>query len=267
MNQPLIDIGSNLTHDQFRRDRDAVIKRAVDAGVVAQVVTGASEEGSRQALDLARTRDDLYATAGVHPHSASECNDDTLTLLRQLAADPNVVAIGECGLDFNRNFSTPADQERAFAAQLDLAVALKKPVFLHERDAHARFVEILEPRLAKLPGAVVHCFTGKGEELDRYVSLGCTIGITGWICDDRRGTHLKEIVDRIPADRIMVETDSPYLLPRDLRPKPKSRRNEPSNLPHVARTVAECRGESFETLAKQTTENAKRFFGLTGVSD
>ena len=258
----LIDIGVNLTNKRFRRDLDAVIARAEAAGVVAQVVTGTSEVESRQALELARTRKGLYATAGVHPHGAALCDESTLKLLRTLAADPQVVAIGECGLDFNRNFSPPADQERAFAAQLDLAVELGKPVFLHERAAHARLVEILEPRLGRLRGAVVHCFTGTEAELETYVSLGCHVGITGWICDDRRGTQLRDIVRRIPADRLMVETDAPYLLPRDLQPKPKGGRNEPAFLPHIARAVAACRGEPAETVAGRTTANAGRFFGL-----
>ena len=258
----LIDIGANLTNRRFRGDLDAVIARAREAGVVSQVVTGTSESGSRAALDLVRAHPGLHSTAGVHPHDADRCGETTLETLRSLAAEREVVAIGECGLDFNRNFSPPEDQERWFARQLDLAVEIGKPVFLHERDAHTRFVEILAPRMGRLKGAVVHCFTGTGDELETCLRLGCHIGITGWICDDRRGTPLREIVARIPAERLLVETDAPYLTPPDVRPKPKGRRNEPAFLPHVVRAVAAARGEDVESLAEQTYRNSVRFFGL-----
>ena len=174
-----------------------------------------------------------------------------------------MVAVGECGLDFDRNFSPRADQLRCLEAHLELAAELQMPVFLHERSAHEEFAAILAKHRSRIPRAVVHCFTGTGEALARYLDLDLHIGITGWICDERRGTHLRELVGRIPKDRLMIETDAPYILPRTIRPKPKSNRNEPSLLPHVLRTVAAARGESPEELARSTTETARAFFGIS----
>jgi len=222
----LIDIGCNLTHDSFDNDRDSVIARARAVGVDHMVVTGASEAGSVKALELARSRPDcLSATAGVHPHLASDFSTDTASVLAELHQAPEVVAVGECGLDYFRDFSPRTDQRRAFERQLELAVACNKPVFLHQRDAHADFVAILGEFRDALGKVVVHCFTDSGEALDDYLHLDCHIGITGWICDERRGHHLKELVQTIPDDRLMLETDAPYLKPRNLRPKVKTHRN------------------------------------------
>jgi TatD DNase family protein len=255
----LADIGANLTHASFRDDLEAVLERARTHGVATIVVTGTTVEESRRAAELAEAYG-LYATAGVHPHHARECDEATLPALRELARHPRVVAIGECGLDFNRNYSPHPDQEKWFTAQLELALELGKPLFLHSRDAHPRFASMLrEHRVEK---AVAHCFTGEGAELRAYLELGLHIGITGWICDERRGTHLLELVKQIPGDRLLLETDSPYLTPRDLHPQPKARRNEPAHLPHILRTVARARGEAPDALAEATTRNARALFGI-----
>jgi TatD DNase family protein len=256
---PLVDIGANLTHASFRDDLDAVLARAREHGVGTIVVTGTSVEESRRATALADAHG-LYATAGVHPHHARECNAETIPALRQIAAHPKIVAIGECGLDFNRNYSPHPDQEKWFVAQLELAAELGKPLFLHSRDAHPRCAEIL--RNLRVAKAVAHCFTGAAAELRAYLDLGLYIGITGWICDERRGRHLVELAKDIPGDRLLLETDSPYLTPRDLQPQPKARRNEPAHLPHILRAVARARGESAEALAEATTRNARALFGL-----
>jgi len=259
----LFDIGANLTHESFAGDLDAVLQRADDAGVVRMVVTGADERGSRKALALAeRFPGRLYATAGVHPHVASDASDDVIANLRELASHDAVVAVGEAGLDFNRDFSPRDSQRDLFERQLQLAIELGMSVFAHERDAHGAFVEILRPLRDRLGAIVVHCFTGTAEELDAYLDLDCHIGITGWICDERRGHHMHDFVSRVPTDRLMIETDAPYLLPRDLKPRPKSRRNEPSYLPHILETLARIRGEPPERLARATTETANAFFGL-----
>lgn len=264
----IVDIGANLGNKAFREDLDAVLARALDAGVETVVVTGTSVAGSRRASELAeqkRARSPrLVATAGIHPHDASQCGPDSIAALRELCARPEVVAVGECGLDFDRNFSPRDAQLRAFEAQLDLASELRLPVFLHERAAHEDFARILAAYRSRIPRAVVHCFTGTGADLARYLELDLHIGITGWICDERRGTHLRELVARIPEDRLMIETDAPFILPRDLRPKPKTNRNEPALLPHVLRAVASARGESAEQLARSTTETARAFFAITG---
>ncbi len=263
----LIDIGSNLTHDSFAADRDAVMARALEAGVRRQVVTGADMAGSSQAAALAAAQPSLLSsTAGVHPHHATSFDGSRHQELSDLLRRPEVVAVGECGLDYCRNFSPPDAQRAAFVAQLKIAASVRKPVFLHQRDAHHDFVAILKEFRGSLAGGVAHCFTGGRAELEEYLALDLHIGVTGWVSDERRGQSLREAVPHIPADRLMVETDAPYLLPRDLLPHPKSRRNEPCYLPHIARAVAHLRGETLETVAESTTRTATQFFGLTLTS-
>jgi TatD DNase family protein len=259
----LIDIGSNLTHDSFAPDREAVLSRALEAGVRRQVVTGADLASSLQAAALAAAHPtQLSSTAGIHPHHAQSFDLSGRAELEELLRRPQVVAVGECGLDYFRNFSPPAAQRTAFIAQLEMAAAAGKPVFLHQRDAHADFTAILKEFRAGLAAGVAHCFTGGRPELEDYLALGLSIGVTGWVNDERRGENLRAAVPHIPGDRLMLETDAPYLLPRDLAPRPKSRRNEPCHLPHIARAVAQLRGEAVEHLAASTTRNAMRFFGL-----
>ncbi|RZZ88500.1 TatD family hydrolase [Pseudoxanthomonas winnipegensis] len=261
----LIDIGANLTHESFDRDRDAVLQRARAAGVAQLVITGASREHSPKALDLARAHPGvLFATAGVHPHHAVEYTEECDAQMRALLAQPEVVAVGECGLDYNRDFSPRPAQRRAFERQLQTAVDTGKPLFLHQRDAHADFMAIMKQFDGRLPAAVVHCFTGTRGELFDYLDQDWHIGITGWLCDERRGAHLRELVPSIPAQRLMIETDAPYLLPRTLRPLPKDRRNEPAFLPHIAEELARDRGEDADRIAQATTATARAFFGLPG---
>jgi TatD DNase family protein len=257
----LLDIGANLTHPAFHADLDEVLERARRAGVAQVVVTGTSVPESTAALALAKAHEEVYCTAGVHPHHARECDATTIPALRVLAQQPKLVAIGECGLDFNRNYSPHPDQEKWFAAQVELACELGKPLFLHSRDAKEKFTQVLR-QFERLPRAVAHCFTGEKAELHAYLDLGLYIGITGWICDERRGRHLLELVKEIPADRLMLETDSPYLTPRDLHPQPKARRNEPAHLPHILRAVARALGKAPERVAEETSRNARTFFGL-----
>jgi TatD DNase family protein len=259
----LVDIGANLTHESFRADFDAVLERARTHGVERLVVTGASAGGSRAARELARAHPGfLYATAGVHPHHAHEYDDATDALLRELIAAPEVKAVGETGLDYYRNYSPHAAQAAAFERQLAIAIDSGKPLFLHQRDAHADFLACLDPVRDRIGRVVVHCFTGERDELAAYLDRGWSIGITGWICDERRGLHLRELVRQIPADRLLIETDAPYLLPRDLHPKPSHRRNEPMYLGHICAAVAAARGEDVAETAARTTANAVAFFGL-----
>ena len=261
--ESLVDIGANIAHDSFDDDRDEVLQRAADAGVTRIIVTGSSDESNRKAAQLAQEHPGvIWSTAGVHPHHASDYTGDSDAQIRRLGAERHVVAVGECGLDYFRNFSPREAQLAAFRAQLDIAAETGLPVFLHQRDAHDDFVEVLEPMLPELSRAVAHCFTGEHESLREYLAMDLYIGVTGWICDERRGAHLKEIVSIIPDDRLMIETDAPYLLPRTIKPKPKTRRNEPMYLPEVLRVVAEARGQSEAHVAKITTENAQKFFEL-----
>ncbi|MGB5336061.1 MAG: TatD family hydrolase [Woeseiaceae bacterium] len=263
MSYSLVDIGANLAHDSFDEDRDAVLQRASDAGVARIVITGSSDHSNVRAAQLAEAHPGvLFSTAGVHPHHASDYGDESDALIREMVKKDVVVAVGECGLDYFRNFSPREAQLQAFRRQLDIAKDCGLPVFLHQRDAHDDFVEVLESALPQLSRAVAHCFTGEGESLHEYIAMGLYVGITGWICDERRGRHLHDIVSVIPDDRLLIETDAPYLLPRNIKPKPKSRRNEPAYLTYVLETVAEARGQSVEHVADITTSNAIRFFGL-----
>ncbi|MCU1735985.1 MULTISPECIES: TatD family hydrolase [unclassified Pseudomonas] len=265
----LIDIGVNLTNPGFAGKQQEILERAYAAGVCQLIVTGTSLEGSEQALELCRELDQsgqrLFASAGIHPHSASDWTTDSAARLKALLMEPNVCAVGECGLDFNRDFSPRPQQEKVLEEHLALAVELQRPVFLHERDASTRLLEILRDYRDRLPAAVVHCFTGEQKALFSYLDLDLHIGITGWICDERRGTHLHPLVRDIPRGRLMLESDAPYLLPRSLRPKPKNGRNEPAYLGEVLREVALHRGESQEDLAAHTTACARVFFNLPGL--
>lgn len=258
----LIDIGINLAHDSFDHDRGEVIWRAAAAGVTRMIITGSSLRSTRAAIDLVR-EDPLRfrCTAGVHPHHAAEVDAQQFAELAILAAQPEVSAVGECGLDYFRNFSPPEVQRQVFRQQLDLAVQLRKPVFLHQREAHDDFLAILREYRSRLNGGVAHCFTAGGDAAQAYLDLGLHIGVTGWICDERRGQHLREVVAIVPEQRLLIETDAPYLLPRDLRPKPSSRRNEPMYLPHVLDAISVARRQSSKELASITTGNALSLFG------
>lgn len=261
----IIDIGVNLAHDSFDVDRDAVIERAESVGVRRMVITGSCVASTRNAIALVKRHPQKFrATAGIHPHHASQLDDPAASELKELAQAGEVVAVGECGLDYYRDFSPRARQVEAFHRQLELAVQLGKPVFLHQRDAHGDFTAILREYRSRLVGGVAHCFTAGVEEARAYLDLDLHIGITGWICDERRGLHLREVVRDLPIDRLLIETDAPYLLPRDLQPKPRSRRNEPMYLPHVLAAIAAARGQPQRELAAATTQNALRLFDWRG---
>lgn len=263
MSPQIIDIGVNLTNRSFHKDREEVLARAEAEGVTPLIITGTSVAGSQEAARYSELYPGkLYSTAGVHPHDVKECGEGTLERLRELAALPQVVAIGECGLDYNRDFSPRDVQRHWFREQVRLAEEIGMPLFLHERDAHADFAAIMREHPAMIAKSVVHCFTGTGEELHAYLGMGFHIGITGWICDERRGQHLRELVKDIPLDRLMIETDAPYLTPRDMRPKPKDGRNEPAFLTHIVKVVASCMNRDEEEVARATFETTKAFFHI-----
>jgi TatD DNase family protein len=265
----LVDIAGNLTNKAFRDDLPEVLARAAEAGVSGIVVAGVSTTTSRRGWEMAADHRSslagdlvLVATSGIHPHHASQATREALAEIAELAQKDLVVAVGECGLDYNRDFSPRDVQRRAFEAQLEIAAHVKKPVYLHERDAHEDFAAILARWRPKLVGGVVHCFTGQRAALDRYLEMDLHVGFTGWLCDERRGVHLRELVRHVPRGRIMVETDAPYILPRDMSPKPKSGRNEPAFVAHVARAVAAHRGEAPSDLAEHTTRTARALFSF-----
>jgi TatD DNase family protein len=274
-----VDIGVNLMSPAFEKDRETVLANAHTAGVKTLIITGSSVESSTEAAAYTASYTGLahlYTTAGVHPHNTKDWNAETKAALQNLFSLPIlhlVVAIGECGLDYNRNFSPPDSQRICFEDQLTLATQLKKPVFCHTRDAFDDFLAILKQYRASLPGAVVHCFTEGQAELEAYLAMDCYIGITGWLCDERRGSHLIPLLRQIPANRLLLETDAPYLLPRNFQERAplkgqhsargKSGRNEPRFLPLIAAFAAEILGKTPEQLAAQTSANAARFFNLS----
>lgn len=261
----LIDIGVNLTHDSFDGDRDQVIGRAFDAGVRQMIVTGSSVVSTLAAIECAQSHpEQLFATAGLHPHHASDWNTATAGALAHAAESQSVVAVGECGLDYFRDLSPRPAQRAAFEGQLEIAARLGKPVFLHQRDAHDDFLAILRSRGSAHTG-VAHCFTGDRAQLEAYLELGLHIGITGWICDERRGAHLIELTRSIPAARLLIETDAPYLLPRTLRLPVPTRRNEPTWLPHIAATIAAARAEPLSVFAASSTAAARALFHLPAL--
>ena len=256
----MIDIGANLTDKSFHGDLRDVIERAVQEDLEFIVVTGTDVAKSREAASIATQYPDYLAyTAGVHPHHADEVTDGWLDSIEELS-DQGAAAIGETGLDYFRNFSTRSNQRSIFQAQLELAAKLEMPVFVHDRDSNGEVLDML--RKFARTAVVVHCFTGDSDLLDAYLEIGCYIGITGWICDPRRGTELTEIVNRIPDDRLMLETDSPYLMPKNISPKPTTRRNEPMYLKYVRKKVAEARDQTERHIDQVTTNNARRFFRL-----
>jgi TatD DNase family protein len=259
----MIDIGANLQHASFVHDCEAVIAAAKAAGIINIIVTGTNVEASTLAATLAAAHPEfLYSTAGVHPHDANTFGPTTPAQLAALALQPQVVAIGETGLDFYRNFSPPQVQETAFAEQLALAVQTQLPAFLHQRDAHSRFMAILKEQRTRLAKGVVHCFTGTRGELYDYLDQDMYIGITGWVCDERRGIPVQELLRDIPPNRLLLETDAPYLMPRNITPKPSNRRNVPANLSWVVAMVANCLHLSPQEVASLSTSNAKDFFNI-----
>lgn len=259
----LVDIGANLTHESFRHDLNAVLASAQQAGVERLIVTGTDVSSSEAAEKLASAHPNfLYSTAGFHPHVAADFNETKFNIIKDLLRKPHVIAIGETGLDFNRDFSPRQEQRKSFISHLELAVEIGKPLFLHQRDAHTEFLPLLREYRKHLNNVVVHCFTDNKQALFDYLDEDVYIGITGWVCDERRGLELQQLIKEIPANRLLIETDAPYLLPRNLRPKPKSRRNEPKHLLQVLDTIAFCVGKSPLQVAEETRQNTRDCFGI-----
>jgi len=263
----LIDVGVNLTNKRFDKDRLDVLFRAKECGVKNILITGTNIEESEKAVLLCREYqtkfpDYLHSTAGVHPHDADKVSNDYLEQLLHLAKQAEVKAIGECGLDFNRNFSSPNQQIKVFQQQVALAAKLSMPLFLHQRDAFKPWFDILSPYFDQVPVMVSHCFTGNRKELEQCLSANMYIGITGWLCDERRGQELRDILSIIPLNRLLIETDAPYLTPRTIKPRPKSSRNEPSYLSYIINEISIITGINKDEIANQTSNNARSVFNL-----
>lgn len=258
-----IDIAVNLLSERLKHDIDSIIRDAAKQHVSPLIVIGSDLDESAEASAVCQQYPlQLFSTAGVHPHQASTWHTQSRQTLKQLAAQPSVVAIGECGLDYNRDFSPRPAQRQAFAEQLALACELNMPVLMHCRDAHQDFIAIVNEYRSALPKGLLHCFTGTKDELEACLNADLYIGITGWICDERRGQELAQLVPLIPNNRIMAETDSPYLLPRSMRPKPKSSKNLPQYLPYIVECMAALRQQTSAELAQHCYHNSSEFFGL-----
>jgi TatD DNase family protein len=258
-----IDIAVNLLSDRLKHDIDTIINDAAKHHVSPLIVIGSDLDESSDSISLCQQYpQQLYCTTGVHPHHASSWDQHSKARLTQLAKQDTVVAIGECGLDYNRDFSPRPVQRKVFAAQLELACELNMPVLMHCREAHSDFIAIVNEYRAHLPNALLHCFTGSKDELIECLAADLYIGITGWICDERRGQDLAQLVPLIPNHRIMAETDSPYLLPRSMRPKPKSSKNLPQYLPYLVEYMANLRQQSVQSLAQECYKNRCEFFQL-----
>jgi TatD DNase family protein len=262
-----IDIGINLTNKQFHNDIDTIVQNALDADVSKMILTGTSIKNSELSSKIAQQYPGvLYATAGIHPHDAKNFDEQSISKLKILLKQAHIISVGECGLDFDRDFSPRPIQEQCYKAQLELSIEVQKPLFLHERAAFERFMAITNEYLPQLPKAVVHCFTGSLTEAKSYLDKGFYLGFTGAISDSNRFAHLKEVLQYIPLDRMLIETDAPFMLPKNVPKqtltKYHERRNEPAFLPFVAGTIAQFKGISRNTVAEASSKNAKDFFGI-----
>lgn len=253
----LIDTHCHLDFDWFDEDRDAVVERALAAGVTQIVVPGLDLENCRAILALTEKYDGVFAAVGVHPNSSAEWQDGWIGVLRDLAQQPKVVAIGEIGLDYYWDKSPKAVQHRALALQLELAAELNLPVIIHNRDASADVIRLLSesPLVGRDNPGVLHSFAADWATAVSALNLGYYLGFTGPVTF-KKADDLREIAQKVPDDRILVETDAPFLTPHPYRGK----RNEPAYVAYVAEKLAEVRGVSTAVFASQTTDNARRLF-------
>ena len=257
----MFDVGVNLFNAQFDLDRNEVIDRAKAAGVQSMLLISTDIEETRKNQLESELDANFFCTAGVHPHYSASVTPHELQQLETLLTHHKVVAVGECGLDFNRDFSPRDRQIEVFELQLELAKNVKKPVYLHERDAFDTQLALLKHH--QIQQGVAHCFTGNVQQMRAYLDLGLYIGITGWLCDERRHDQLVEALNYLPLDRLLIETDAPYLLPRTLQQKPKSRRNEPMYLLEIASYIASLTGKSVDQIRQTSVANSYRVFNLS----
>ncbi|CAI6355205.1 unnamed protein product [Macrosiphum euphorbiae] len=285
-NYLLIDVGSNMVNKKFSRDLESVLQRAKDSGVQKIIVPCTSLRTSKEALRLARIYPGaLYSTAGIHPHEAKSWEDNYYDELRDIAKNPECVAIGICGLDYNKDFSSPDIQRKVFELQISLAKEIKKPIMLHQKGAHEDFLRILKTHLPLELPAILHSFTGSFEEATDYINLGMYIGITGGLCKDSSGSGIKKLLSAgtLTLDRILVQSDSPFMYPNaraaNLTDALKSsltqrslgflqryctfHRNEPCSLPILVELLAGFIGKKPDEVALATSINALKIFGMS----
>ena len=257
----IADIACNFTSERFDKDLNEVINRAIKNKITKfGLICSRLNDLDKLLKIYEQYLNNMFFTIGVHPHHANEINDDYLKKLKQAVNKNNPHAVGETGLDFFRNLSTYEEQIFAFEEQIKIAIDANKPLFLHQRDSHDDFIKILRKYSSDINKSVVHCFTGTQEQLNDYLELGCYIGVTGWICDEKRNVELRKTIKNIPIEKLMIETDCPYLIPKDLLNKPKNNRNEPVNLNHIASSIAELMDVNEESLKQITFETSLNFF-------
>ena len=256
-----IDIACNFTHDSFKDNLDEVLNNAEHAGVDKFVLLCASLDDIDPIKVIQNnTPEKFFISAGIHPHHATEILEINYDALFNKLKSINPNAIGETGLDYFRNISPPDIQKKSFGMHIEIAKELNLPLYLHQRDAHSDFIRIIKENISNFPKFVVHCFTGTQAELDEYLELGAYIGLTGWICDAKRNIDLRKSIKNIPIEKMMIETDSPYLIPKNLMVKPNKNINEPKYLPHIANEICELTGYELEELKSATSNNAIKFF-------
>lgn len=257
----LFDIACNFSSDRFDKDLDAVIERAKINNVNKFLIVSASLNDFEKTYNIYKSNlKEAFFSIGTHPHHANEIDKEQIQNMRKMVSEYNPSCIGETGLDFFRNLSSHDEQTYAFQEQIKIAIDFNKPLYLHQRDSHSEFIKIISEYKDYLPKSVVHCFTGTQSELEDYLDLGFYIGLTGWICDERRNVELRQSIKNIPLDRLMLETDCPYLIPRNLDNKPKNNRNEPSFLPHIAKEISGLMEITPNELADKTFNNSIQFF-------
>ena len=259
----IADIACNFTSDRFDNDLDEVIDRAVANDITKfGLICSRLSDLDKLLKIYKRYSKEMFFTIGVHPHHANEINAEYLEKLKEAISINNPHAIGEAGLDFFRNLSTYEEQIFAFEEQIKIAIETNKPLFLHQRDSHHDFIKILRKYSSDIKKAVVHCFTGTQKQLDDYLELDCYIGVTGWICDAKRNVELRETIKNIPLERLMIETDCPYLIPKNLPEKPKNNRNEPNNLNHIVAEISALINIDEDVLRNETFKNTLDFFTI-----
>ena len=255
------DIACNFTNERFDKDLDEVINKAITNKITKFGLICSRLSDLDRLLEIYNQYSkDMFFTIGIHPHHANEINDEYLKNLKEAVINNNPHAIGETGLDFFRNLSTYDEQIYAFEEQIKIAIDTNKPLFLHQRDSHDDFIKILREYSSDINKAVVHCFTGTQEQLEDYLELDCYIGVTGWICDEKRNVELRKTIKNIPLEKLMIETDCPYLIPKNLPNKPKNNRNEPINLNHIVNEIAVLMEIDIESLRNQTFKNTINYF-------
>ena len=257
----IADIACNFTSDRFDNDLDEVINQAIVNNITKFGLICSRLSDIDKLLEIYnRYSKDMFFTIGVHPHHANEINEEYLKKLKEVINNNNPHAIGETGLDFFRNLSTYEEQIFAFEEQIKIAIDTNKPLFLHQRDSHDDFIKILRKYSSDINKSVVHCFTGTKEQLNDYLELDCYIGVTGWICDEKRNIELRKTIKNIPLERLMIETDCPYLIPKNLEEKPKNNRNEPTYLNHIANEVATLMKKDINDIREKTYKTSLSFF-------